>query len=296
MNGRDEISIFDLWDVVSAKRVLIVVVSASVFLLALAYAFLSTPIYRAQTVLIEVQPDQSTSGLAALAGQFGGLASLAGVRTSTNSLKLEALATIRSRVFLEEFIVEMDIMPHLFRDRWDAVNKQWNVSDPSEIPTVSKAFEYFREKVLSVSDVTEQGLVTVTIDTDRAENAADWANALVHRLNQKLRQRSIVEARKNIEYLNEELNKTSVVELQHAIHRMIENQINTIMLANVREEYAFRIIDPAKAADPGNFLKPRRFLIIAIGAIGGALAGLFLALFIHGFQKHRSMRLQNRIE
>jgi uncharacterized protein involved in exopolysaccharide biosynthesis len=288
MTTREEVSIFDLWAVVLAKRILIAAVSATVFLFALAYAFLSTPVYRAQVVLIEAEAEQPSTSISALAGQFGGLASLAGIRADSNSLKLEALATLRSRAFLEEFIVDLKIMPHLYRDLWDVERQVWLADDPSEIPTLSKAYEYFRDNVMTVSDVSEQGVITIAIDTEAPEIAAKWANDIILRLNEKLRRRSVAEAQKSIEYLNDELSKTSIVELQLAIYRMIETQINTIMMASVREEYAFRVIDPAQPPDQGNFVRPKRLLALAVGAIGGVLLGLFAAFFMHGFQNQRS--------
>ena len=48
------------------------------------------------------------------------------------------------------------------------------------------------------------------------------------------------------------------------------------MLANVREEYAFKILDPAVAADEDASVRPRKGLIV----FSGFAVSLFLALFV----------------
>ena len=70
------------------------------------------------------------------------------------------------------------------------------------------------------------------------------------KLNYHEQQLAINDATKSINYLREELNKTSVVELQQAIYRLLEKaQTKKIMLANVRDQYAFSVIDSAKVPE-----------------------------------------------
>jgi uncharacterized protein involved in exopolysaccharide biosynthesis len=49
------------------------------------------------------------------------------------------------------------------------------------------------------------------------------------------------------------------------------------MIANVRDEFAFKIIDPA--VPPEKKIKPKRAMIVMLGFIGGAFLGL-CAVFI----------------
>ncbi len=109
-----------------------------------------------------------------------------------------------------------------------------------------------------------------------------WANQLVERLNNYLRVRDIAEAERSIEFLNEELEKSSVIEIRQGIFRLIENQIEMIMLANVRDEYVFKILDPAVASDADKFVKPNRRLIVALGFLIGSFLAVVLAMFRSG--------------
>ena len=52
-----------------------------------------------------------------------------------------------------------------------------------------------------------------------------------------------------VEYLNQELEKTNVAELRQAIYRLIEAQIKQKTLARLRDEYVFRVLDPAAPPD-----------------------------------------------
>ena len=74
----DEIDLGELWNVIWAGKWIIVGVTF-IFALASVFLALNLPnIYRSE-VLLSPAEDNSGGGLAGLAGQFGGLASLAGV-------------------------------------------------------------------------------------------------------------------------------------------------------------------------------------------------------------------------
>jgi hypothetical protein len=99
--------------------------------------------------------------------------------------------------------------------------------------------------------------------------AARWANDLVAKLNLHARNRSIDEANRSVEYLNNELTNTHVFEMQQTIYRLIERELRAKVSANVREEFAFRVIDPA--VPPEKRESPKRTLI--------TLAAMFIAGF-----------------
>ena len=79
-------------------------------------------------------------------------------------------------------------------------------------------------------------------------------------------------------YLNNELEKARTVELRQVIHRLVETQIETIMLVNVRKDFVFRVMDPAVVQDVKRFVSPRRVLLAFIGLIFGGFLGLSIAL------------------
>ena len=88
-------------------------------------------------------------------------------------------------------------------------------------------------------------LITFSINWTDPKQSADWANAMITRVNDHIRQQAIEEAEKSIYFLEEQLQSTSLLNAQSVLHSLVEDQTKNIMLANVRDEYAFKIIDPA---------------------------------------------------
>ena len=261
-------------------------IASSVFAFAAMFtaaAFLMTPIYRANTLLVPAEV--SRQGLGALLGgslgSLGDLASLAGVNVGSAATETEeALAVMKSRQFTEAFIEDRHLMPKLFSGKWDAQKQTWKPD--IEPPTPAQAYKYFNTAIRTVLQDRKTGLITVQIDwRDRAE-AADWGNDLVQRLNTEMRSRAINKADASLGYLEAELSKTSVVATREAISRLIEAQIKQRMVANVTQEYALRVVDKAMASDKNDVLKPRKAVLLAAGLALGALVGMVAVLCIDG--------------
>jgi uncharacterized protein involved in exopolysaccharide biosynthesis len=99
----------------------------------------------------------------------------------------------------------------------------------------------------------------------------------VAKANARLRAEAIREAEQNLRYLTRESERTESVEVRRSIYSLIEAQVNSAMLANVRPDYAFKVIDPAHPPDPKNKVAPQRALLaIAGGLLGAILAGLLV--------------------
>jgi len=282
----DDLSVIKFLKIVHSYRYLVIGTAVAVLTMSVVIALLMTPIYRAEILLATVEENPSAGALGSLVDQFGGLAALAGAgMPATTGLGYEALATLGSRGFIEAFIRDYDQLPVLFEELWDPDNQQWDTDVPEEAPTLSDGYLVFSEEIMKVSENKTTGLVTLAIEWKDRELAAEWANRLVQLVNERLRTRAIEEADRSIRYLNQELEKTSVLELQQAIYRLIENHIRTRTLANVREEFAFKVIDPALPLDPDKFIRPNRGFIIGIGLILGLMVGVFSAFFVYSIKR-----------
>jgi uncharacterized protein involved in exopolysaccharide biosynthesis len=166
----------------------------------------------------------------------------------------------------------------LFEKSWDAENRQWLVESDEDIPSAWDAYAVF-SGILSISTDKKSGMVTLSIEWSDPQLAAKWANQLVVRLNKHLKTESVEQAEKSIQYLKDQLASTSVVDMQQILYRLIEKQSNTIMLANVQEEFAFRVIDPAVVPEVRS--KPKRKLIVVLGGVLGGMFSIFLAFFLN---------------
>lgn len=267
--------------VVSALRlhlVLIGIVVIACSAAAAAIAFLMTPIYRSEVVMAPVQSSQTAGSMLSIAGQLSGLAGLAGLTNEGDETQI-ALATLRGREFTSQFIRENDLLPVLFGGLYDRETRQWSVPG-DEQPTLWDGYKVFDQRVRKVSQDNASGIVTVAVEWSDPEIAADWANRLVAALNRRMRTKAEIEAESNLEFLRKQLGQTNLVEVQQGLSRLIEAQINKVMLASSRDEYAFSVIDPAVAADADDFIRPKRPAIVVAGLVAGLLLGILLALVL----------------
>jgi uncharacterized protein involved in exopolysaccharide biosynthesis len=283
MNDTQELDVSALMRLIWSRRLLMIIAVSVAVGLFVGASFLITPVYRATTVLVPSDVDRT--GMASLngaLGDLGGLAALMGVSVGSDLATEESLAVLRSREFTEQFIEDLDLMPELFKDRWDPNAKTWK-GDSKDHPTMAEGFKYFDREVRGISQEARTGLVTVRVDWTDPVVATNWANELVTRLNSEMRARAIANTNASVGYLEKELIDTAIVDTREAISRLMEAQINRRMLANVTQEYAFRVVDRALPPDLDDPIRPRRLFIALLGAAVGALVGLIGALARRGY-------------
>jgi uncharacterized protein involved in exopolysaccharide biosynthesis len=275
----DEIDLLAYWRIIWSRRKLILPVMLVVAILSAGISLLLPNVYQAQVLMAPVNSAENAGRagrlISALGGGIGGLASLAGVSLGSTSSTEENLAVLQSRTFLWDFIKDNKLMPILYAKKWDAASKTWKQSDPKYQPSLWEAYRMFAKKILSVSTDKRSGLVTVAIKWTDPVLAADWANRLVARLNDYLRQQAIERSEANLKYLNEELQKTSLADVRQALFTLIAQEQKKAMIANTQKQYAFQVLDAA--APPDRKAKPHRTLIVIIAMfVSGFLATVFV--------------------
>lgn len=276
----------DLWRIVVSHWFLLLSVTALATGAGIAAAFLMTPVYRAQALLAPVIDDANSPGMSMIsASPLSGFAALAGIGMNAASSRVtESIALLQAREFTEQFIRDNDLLPQLFPKKWSTSEKRWVVDDPKKIPTVADGYKLFSRKVRTITEDRRSGFITLSIEWKDPETAARWASLLIEGVNRRMRERTIEEAQRSLDFLNSELRKSNVVEVQQAIYRIIEVQIKNIMLANVRQQYSFRIIDPPVAPASNDYIKPKKLMLIALGFMFGLTAGLVLVFVRHAFK------------
>jgi LPS O-antigen subunit length determinant protein (WzzB/FepE family) len=109
----------------------------------------------------------------------------------------------------------------------------------------------------------------------------------VVRLNERLRERALREAETNVAFLRAELAQTSVVTLQQSIGRLLESELQKLMLARGNEEFAFRVIDAA--SPPKQRVRPKRAQIAILGTILGGMLAVFGVFLLHVVRSEAKM-------
>ena len=276
----DEISLADVWRTLTRHWKIIFATTLAGIVTTVLVALLTRPVYRVEALVAPVAEDQR-NGLSAFAGQFGELAALAGINLrGGGGSKDEAIALLKSRSLTEKFIDDNHLLPVLFADDWDAVAGQWRAKDPQDVPTMWAAYRLFDEEIRSVTENPKTGLVTIAVEWTDPEQAKTWTDQLIQAVNLEMRIRAIREAERSLTYLNEQLLKTDVVELKQAIFRLVESQTKQMMLANVREDYAFKVIDPAAVPDADDPIRPSPSLLLFLGSLAGLTMGVVIAFLL----------------
>jgi uncharacterized protein involved in exopolysaccharide biosynthesis len=252
------------------RLVLAVLLSVAI---ATVYLLFATKWYRAEVVLVPAEEQSIPS----LPGQLGGLAAFAGVSIGAGTKEVEALAVLRSRDFARGFIQEQELVELLGRSRRSIFGYPNGNDGFLEDDQLIDAVDFFRRKVLRISQDPKTALVTISVDWRDPRLAADWANLLASRLNAKMRERALADAEDNVAFLTDELSHTSLVGLQQSISRLLEVEMQKLMLARGNEEFAFRVVDFAEA--PNKHSRPKGLLILLF-AISLGLAVGFVVVFL----------------
>ena len=251
--------------------------------LALTYALQVPEVFKAETLLAPATEEKS--GASSALSQFGGLAVMAGISIPSDSNVEQVVATLQSRKFLRKYIDSKKLMPVLFEEMWDAESQSWLVQTEEDEPTEQKGVKSFAS-ILSVDEDKKSGLISLSISWKDPAVAAELANDLVRQLNEQLREQAINDSRKRVRYLEQELAKTTLQDMRAVLYNLLESEKQKAMLANVNEDFALEVIDPAVA--PETREKPKRKLIVALGGVCGGFLGIFVVFFAQFVQKLKS--------
>ena len=274
---QDEINPLELIRTLLQSWKAIVCITIVCTVLAVVYAMEAPDSFKAETLLAPAEEEKSR-GSPAL-GKLGGLAAMAGIAIPSDSNIEQVLATLQSRKFLKVFIAENKLLPILFEDIWDEKNQAWRVESKEAQPNDHKAIGSLKS-ILSVDKDKKSGLITLSISWKDPKVAAKWANQLVKQLNEQLRQKAITDSRKRVGYLEQELAKTTLQDMRTVLYNILESEKQIAMLANVNEDFALVVIDPAVA--PEVRAKPNRKLTVVLGGVCGFLLSIF-AVFLRNF-------------
>ncbi|MGR5291110.1 Wzz/FepE/Etk N-terminal domain-containing protein [Vibrio alginolyticus] len=275
----------------------IIIVTTFLFAVGSVLYALNLPnIYKADALLAPAESSNG-GGLSKMAGQLGGLAALAGVNLGGSDTSQTDLAVqvMKSRQFIEAFISKHDLLiPVMAAKDWDLVNNKLILDDdlydsstgkwlrkPDGLrgakPTSQEAFEVFRKEILNVNQDKDSGLYTISVKHYSPYVAQQWVNWLVKDINKVMRERTIAETSQNLTYLNNQLQKTAVADMQSTFYKLIEEQTKSLMLAEVQDEFVFKVVDPAVVPEVKD--SPKRALICIVFSFVGLLLGVLFVLF-----------------
>ncbi|MDC1414829.1 Wzz/FepE/Etk N-terminal domain-containing protein [Gammaproteobacteria bacterium] len=287
----DEISLIELFTILWKKKIVIVGISLFFALSSVSYSLSLPNIYLSDVVL---KVAGSGGGSMSPKSQFGSIAAIAGVNLAGDALSEKAnLAkqVIRSRDFAKHISSFPEVLPALMalkeydattqsmvfiEELYDAADQKWLGSLPSD--------NEFYKKYLSMVNVfidIDTEFLAISIEHQSPYFAKYFLELIINELNNIERYRDIAEAKRSTLYLTEQLGIYKVADIRNSINALIQSQLETEMLANVRIDYLLRPLDSAYV--PEKKSGPVRTMICIAGTFIGFLLGIFGVLTRHYF-------------
>jgi len=298
----DEINFIELWSALMKKKLIISIICTVFAIGSIVFALSKPNVYIASVLLSPASSGDSSGGLSALAGQFGGLAGMAGISLGKGSADktVVALEIIKSRSFIKNFITKYELLiPLMAAKEWDSsteillldddiydqANNSWvkdKNSAKENIPTLWQAYRQF-SKLLTISQDKSTSMITIQMEFFSPILAQQWLTWLVADINQYIREQEKVEAQNSIDFLTEKLESIKINNMEAVFYQLIEEQTKNMMLIEVKPEYVLKTIDPAEIPDMK--AKPQRALIVLLGTVFGLMLAVVFVLSQHFTKK-----------
>jgi capsule polysaccharide export protein KpsE/RkpR len=267
------------------------VIMLSFGLISIIYSTNLPNLYTSESLVTIVSKDyQSSSSSGGMTSDFSGLASVAGLNIGMgggDGRSALAIATIQSRDFLKHLIEFEGILPALmasqefnhdsqeiiFDDaKYDHKNNKWIEGKPSYL----EVHRVYR-RMLSINLDRKSGFIDMKIEHLSPVFSKIFLELIIQEANNIVRKNELQESKLSLEYLNEMLLTTKQIDTKLAITQLIEGQLKTQMLANVRADYLLSPIDEAFL--PLYKSNPARLRILVMWLLSG-LAIYFLGLLV----------------
>lgn len=286
-----ELELVPLIQLIWGKRYQILASSLIFGLLAGGVARGMPDVYRSEVLLAPVS-DVEAMGSESLLGELSRIPLLGATGAAGVPKTTLAIETLKTRRFLTDFIVSNQMVPPLLAAKdWDSDRGRWVFDDAkfdietgewrgeySEVESRVRediAYSAFR-KMISVERRSDTGLLVISIESMSPIYTKEWLEDLVEQLNTQLKNQEIAEASKSKRFLERQLEKVVVTEMRSILNKLIEKQMQREMLANVRDEHVFQVLDPPVVALESS--APKRSLITIFGVFLGFVSGLLVVL------------------
>jgi len=266
----DEINLFDLVKIVFRHKKLIVLVVLVVVVVTAAISLLMTKIYESKAVISPVQQSTGQGGtMSAVAAQLG-------IVTPQPSNASEIIGFLKSDILMQKVLEKENLYSVLFT-KADLRGKTEN----------EKAWEGIRalkEEIVKVTENKKDNMITVSAQYKNPEVAQRIASAVLNELTEYMTGEAKRVAEANRKHLETQIVTTGDPLVRQKIYSLIAQQIETVMMAEAKENFAFKVIDPPRV--PVERIKPRRTQMVVIAFFVSLFFGVFLAFVREHYERN----------
>jgi uncharacterized protein involved in exopolysaccharide biosynthesis len=271
----DEINLLDIAKVIlKHKNFIIWFIIICVFVTA-SISLLMTNIYQAKAVITPVEQQDN-----ARIGALGGIASQFGLSIGGSTKASEIVAQLNSSVIRESLIRKYNLLPVFFEPE--------ELKDKTEKEQLWEGLRFLKDMLL-VTNKEKDGVIEVAMDFKDPKIATNIVNWTLLEVTDRMSSDARRVANTNRKYLESIIDKTADPMIRTNIYNQIAQQIQAEMAAEAKENFAFKVIDPAK--EPDKKTKPKRALMVIIAFVASLFVGIFIAFLMEFIEKNQQARV-----
>ncbi|MBA4390251.1 MAG: hypothetical protein C0399_04860 [Syntrophus sp. (in: bacteria)] len=267
---RDETNLLDYVNIILKNKILICTIVGIVVVATGIVSLLMAPVYEARAVIAPVSKTGESSGAGALAAQFG-------ISAPASSNMSEIVNLLKTNIVREEVIKKHNLLPVLFKGK--------NFKNQSEEQRVWAGLRYL-EGALKVVPNQKDNSIQVSMQFGDPRIATDIVSYTLIELTDHMSNEARRVADTNKKYLESQVDKTADPFIKTKIYSLIAQQMETSMMAEVKENFAFKVLDPPRV--PDRKVKPKRTQMVVISFIVSLFLGIFAAFGREYWKNHRN--------
>jgi uncharacterized protein involved in exopolysaccharide biosynthesis len=234
-----------------------------------------------------------------------------GITVPSSSSSSDIVNLLKSNILREELILGNNLLPVLFYKKWEAKNKMWKKDEGGfswnpltyiskftaghtfvgpRVMTKKKSNEpelwdalRSLDNIIKVNRDNKDNTITITSDYYDPEMAAKFLDLLLVTLTDHMSSEARRVATINKKYLEEQLQATADPFIKQKIYNLIASQIETSMMTEVKENFAFKVIDPPRV--PDKKIKPQRAQMVMLSFVVSLFIGVFIAFLLEYLEK-----------
>ena len=139
------------------------------------------------------------------------------------------------------------------------------------------------DNMVRVNDNIKNNTIVISVDFYDPVEAAAMVEHFLTTLNSHMSEEAKRVANTNRKYLEDQLKNTSDPLIKQKIYNLIAHQVETSMMAEVKENFAFKVLDPPMV--PDRKIKPKRALMVMLSFLLSLFAGILIAFFLENIER-----------
>jgi capsular polysaccharide biosynthesis protein len=221
-------------------------------------------------------PEQSS--ITSIASQFG-------ITSPKTSNVAEIVALLNSNILMDKVIKKHDLTNVL-------LSKKHKKKKESE--QIWETARLLKKKIYKARENKREGVIELSAEYKDPDIAAKILTYILKELTDYMSSEAIRVAQTNKKYLESQVDRNADPLIKQKIYSLIAKQIETSMLAEVKENFAFKVLDPPKV--PVRKIRPIIWKNILLAFFLSLFVGVFLAFFLEYYNNLKELRKTAKAE